>query len=201
MGQKDPRVDAYVEKSAPFAKPILKELRSRVHGEVPGIIETIKWGFPAFMYDGKIFFGMSAFKAHCGAGFWHPLMRGTDKSPEGIGEFGKITAIGQLPSRGEFAKLARRAKKLADDGVKGPPRPKPPANRKVTVPKDLAGLLAKNAKARATFAGFPYSKKKDYVTWINEARREETRAQRVATTIEWLAEGKSRMWKYEAKKS
>ena len=198
MGTKDPRVDAYIAKSADFAKPILKELRSRIHALVPGVEEDIKWGFPSFMYNGKIFFGMSAFKAHAGCGFWHPLMRVSDKSPEGISEW-RITSVDQLPSRTEFAKLAKKAKKLEDDGVKGPPRPKPAPNRKVAVPKDLAALLSKNAKARATFEGFPYYKKNEYVTWINEAKREETRAQRLATTIEWLAEGKSRMWKMEKK--
>ena len=197
--KKDPRIDAYIAKSQDFAKPILKELRSRIHELVPEVEEDIKWGFPSFMYNGKIFFGMSAFKAHAGCGFWHPLMRTADKSPEGIGEW-RITSIGELPSRTQFAKLARKAKKLEDDGIKGPPRPKPAPNRKVAVPKDLAALLAKNAKARATFEAFPYYKKNDYVTWINEAKRDETRAQRLATTVEWLAEGKSRMWKMEAKK-
>jgi len=198
--KKDKRVDAYIARSQGFAKPILEELRSRVHSIVPGIEEDIKWGFPAFMYKGKIFFGMSAFKAHCGAGFWHPLMRAEDKSPEGIGEFGKITTLGELPPRGEFARLAKRAKKLTDDGVKGPERAKPDPNRKVTVPRDLAALLAKNAKARATFEGFAYSKKNEYVTWINDAKREETRDKRLATTVAQLAEGKSLMWKYEKAK-
>ena len=198
MAKKDPRIDAYIAKSQDFAKPILKELRSRVHEHVPGVQEDIKWGFPSFMYGGKIFFGMSAFKAHCGAGFWHPLMRpADDKSPEGIGYFGKLTSIEQLPSRAQFAKLAKKAKKLADDGVEGPPRAKPDPNRKVVVPKDLAARLAKNAKARATFEAFPYSKKNDYVTWINGAKREETRQKRLATTVDQLAEGKSLMWKYE----
>ena len=197
--KKDPRIDAYIARSQDFAKPILKELRARIHELVPGVEEDIKWGFPSFMYNGKIFFGMSAFKAHAGFGFWHPLMRVTDKSPEGIGEW-KITATDELPSRTQFAKLAKKAKKLEDDGVPIPRRPKADPNRKVVVPKDLAALLARNAKARATFEGFPYSKKNDYVTWINQAKREETRAQRVATTIEWLAEGKSRMWKYEEKR-
>jgi hypothetical protein len=195
--KKDKRVDAYIARSQDFAKPILIELRSRVHGNVPDVEEDIKWGFPSFMYKGRIFFGMSAFKAHCGAGFWHPLMRKDDKSPEGIGEFGKITAIGQLPSRGDFAKLAKKAKKLADDGIEGPKRPKPDPNRKVVVPKDLAALLAKNARARATFEGFPYSKKNEYVTWINDAKRDETREKRLAATVKQLAEGKSMMWKYE----
>jgi uncharacterized protein YdeI (YjbR/CyaY-like superfamily) len=143
---------------------------------------------------------MSAFKAHAGAGFWHPLMRAEDKSPEGIGEFGKITSLGDLPSRTEFAKLAKKAKNLTDDGVKGPERPKPDPNRKVVVPEDLAALLAKNAKARATFESFPYSKKNEYVAWINGAKRDETRRNRLATTIAQLAEGKSLMWKYEKKR-
>jgi uncharacterized protein YdeI (YjbR/CyaY-like superfamily) len=127
-------------------------------------------------------------------------MRTEDKSPEGIGEFGKITALDQLPSKALFAKLAKKAKKLADDGVEGPRRPKPDPNRKVVVPKDLAALLAKNAKARATFEEFPYSKKKEYVTWIDAAKQEETRSRRLATTLEQLAEGKSLMWKYEEKR-
>ena len=198
--KKDKRVDAYIAKSQDFAKPILTELRSRVHADVPEIEEDIKWGFPSFMYKGRIFFGMSAFKAHAGAGFWHPLMRTTDKSPEGIGEFGKLTHVDQLPSRAQFTKLAKKAKQLTDDGVKGPEKPKADPNRKVVVPKDLAARLAKNAKARATFESFPYSKKNDYVTWINGAKREETRAKRLDTTVGQLAEGKSLMWKYEEKK-
>ena len=199
--KKDPRIDAYIRKSQDFAKPILKELRSRIHELVPGVEEGIKWGFPSFMYKGRIFFGMSAFKAHAGAGFWHPLMRPSDdKSPEGIGYFGKLTSIEQLPTRAAFAKLARKAKKLSDDGVEGPKRAKPDPDRKVVVPKDLAALLATNAKAKATYDGFPYSKKNDYVTWINGAKREQTRANRLATTVRQLAEGKSLMWKYEKAK-
>lgn len=197
--KRDKRVDAYIAKSQDFAKPILEELRARVHQHVPEIEEDIKWGFPSFMYKGKIFFGMSAFKAHAGAGFWHPLMRTKDKSPEGIGEFGKITTVDQLPSRAQFARLAKKAKKLTDDAVTGPARPKPDPKRKAVVPKDLAALLAKNAKARATFEAFPYSKKNEYVTWITGAKREETRLRRLDTTLEQLAEGKSLMWKYEEK--
>jgi hypothetical protein len=197
MPARDKRVDAYIAKSPEFARPILEELRARVHANVADAEEDIKWGFPAFMYKGRILFGMSAFKAHCGAGFWHPLMRSRDKSPEGIGEFGKMTAVGDLPSRAAFAKLAKQAKKLVDDGVTGPKRAAAPRDRTVEVPADLAALLAKNAKARATFEGFSYSKRKEYVEWITSAKRDETRAKRLATTIAQLAEGKSLMWKYE----
>jgi uncharacterized protein YdeI (YjbR/CyaY-like superfamily) len=197
--KKDKRIDAYIARSQDFAKPILTELRSRIHTEIPDIEEDIKWGFPSFMYKDKIFFGMSAFKAHCGFGFWHPLMRTTDKSPEGIGEW-RITSLDQMPSRTDFSRLAKKAKKLADDGVAYPPRARPDPNRKVTVPKDLAALLAKNAKARATFEGFPYYKKNEYVTWINEAKREETRSRRLDTTVTQLAQGKSLNWKMEKRK-
>src|SRR5262249_41333911 len=127
-------------------------------------------------------------------------MPDSGKSPAGIGKFGKINAVDKLPSRADFAKMARKAKKLQDDGVEGPKRPKPDPHRKVVVPKDLAARLAKNAKAKAAYEGFPYSKKNEYVTWINGAKQDETRERRLATTVKQLAEGKSLMWKYEKKK-
>jgi len=194
---KDRRVDAYIRSAPEFAKPILEELRRRVHANVPGVEETIRWGAPFFQYGGQLLCGMSAFKAHCAFGFWHPLMRGHDTSLEGMGRFGKIASTQGLPSAREFTKLAKQAKKLVDDGVKGPKRAPPPKDRKVSVPPDLAALLAKNAKARATFEGFSYSKRKEYVEWIQGAKRDETRKARLATTLAQLAEGKSLMWKYE----
>ncbi|APV49344.1 hypothetical protein BWI17_06425 [Betaproteobacteria bacterium GR16-43] len=199
MGRKDARVDAYIAASGDFAKPILKELRKRVHASLPDVEESIRWSAPTFLHDGKLLAGMSAFKAHCSFGFWHPLLRRGDTSLEGRNGFGRFETLSDLPSTAAFAKLVRQARKLIDDDVKGPKRPPPAPDRKVVVPPDLAALLRKNAKARATFEGFPYSKRNDYVEWIVEAKREETRASRLATALEWLAEGKSRHWKYEQK--
>ena len=193
----DPRIDAYIAKSADFAQPILTELRKRIHAAVPGVDETLTCGAPYFEYKGSLVGGMAAFKQHCGVGFWHPLMRDTDKSPEGIGQFGRVASISDLPSATSFAKLARKAAKLVDDGVKGPAKPRPAARKEVVVPEDLKKALAKNIRARATFDGFSYSHRKEYVDWIDGAKRAETREQRRATTLEWLAEGKHRMWKYE----
>jgi hypothetical protein len=195
----DPRIDAYIADAPPFAQPILKELRKRIHATVPDAVETIRWGAPFFQYKDTLLGGMSAFKAHCAFGFWHPLMRDGDTSLEGMGQFGHIESVGDLPSAVQFAKLAKKAKQLVDDGVKGPKRAPPPKDRTVTVPPNLDALLKKNAKARATFEAFSYSKRKEYVDWINDAKREETRAKRLATTIEQLAEGKALMWKYEKK--
>lgn len=197
MGTKDPRIDAYIEKSAAFAKPILKEIRKRMHAAVPSAVETIKWSSPYFEYKGKMLGGMASFKQHCAFGFWHPRMRTIDKSLEGMGQFGRILSVTDLPSEKEFAKLAKKATQLVDDGVTGPAKPRSNVKKKVVVPGDLATALRKNAKARATFEEFSYSKRKEYVNWINGAKREETRAQRLATTVAWLAEGKTLMWKYE----
>jgi hypothetical protein len=193
---KDKRIDAYIEKSGDFAKPILKELRKRVHASVPGVEESIRWGAPTFLYKDRIFAGMGAFKAHCVFGFWHPLMRQGDTSLEGRNGFGRFEKMGDLPSAASFSRLAKQAKKLADDGVKAPPKPKV-ATKPVTIPADLAAVLKRNAKARANFEAFPPSARKEYIDWIVGAKREETRAERLATTVEWVTEGKRRHWKYE----
>ena len=112
---KDKRLDAYVENAPGFARPILAELRTRIHAAVPGLEETMKWSSPHFMYGGKLFFGMSAFKQHVAFGFWHAMMRAQDTSLEGMGRF-KPASLADLPTKGEFAKLAKEAKRLADEG-------------------------------------------------------------------------------------
>ena len=63
-------------------------------------------------------------------------------------------------------------------------------NRIVTPPKDLQKLLAKNAKARAQFDPLAFTHKREYVTWILEAKKPETRTARLAKTVEMLAKGK-----------
>ncbi len=62
---RDPRIDAYIAKAAPFAQPILNHVRTRVHAVVPEVEETLKWSAPAFTLGGKILLMMAAFKALC----------------------------------------------------------------------------------------------------------------------------------------
>jgi len=195
MGTKDPRVDSYIENANAFARPILERLRQWAHRHCPECEETLKWSAPHFAYKGKMFCGMSAFKEHCSFGFWHPLMRRNDSSLEGMGSFGKIRSLADLPKEAEFAKMARQAMTLTDDNVKAPPKPTKPRPKLVT-PDELKAALAKSKKASATFEGFNYTHKKEYVEWITEAKREETRSARVKQAVEWMAEGKSRHWKY-----
>lgn len=202
MGTKDPRVDAYIAKSADFAKPILKHLRTLVHKGCPEVEETLKWSLPTFMYKG-ILAGMAAFKEHAVFGFWKDELMRSDpnfaaKANEAMGTFGRLTKRSDLPSDAVMLKLVKEAVLLNDKGVKLPSRaPKP--KTKLVVPPDLATALAKNKKAGASFGEFSYSNKKEYIAWLNEAKREETRKQRLVTAVAWIAEGKSRNWKYERK--
>jgi len=205
MPKKDPRVDAYIAKSADFAKPILKQLRARVHAACPQGVEDIKWGAPHFMHHGMLC-GMAAFKQHCAFGFWHKGMRAAlkalGKSEEAAGQFGCLRSVDDLPSKAVFTRLVKQAMKLNESGVKSPktaktakPKKRPP----LKIPADFLAALGKNKKAHAAFTGFSYSHQKEYVEWITEAKRDETRLKRMKQTLEWLAEGKSRNWKYERK--
>jgi uncharacterized protein YdeI (YjbR/CyaY-like superfamily) len=198
MGTKDPRVDSYIAKSADFAKPILSFLRAVVHEAAPEITEEMKWSFPHFTRKG-IVCSMAAFKEHCSFGFWQRKLVVGKMAPEGMGQFGKIRAVTDLPKRSDLLGYVRKAVQLNETGSKKPSTPKPKVTpvRVLTVPEDLAGALKKNAAARKNWEGFSYSHKKEYVEWITEAKREETRQKRLATTLEWLVDGKPRHWKYQ----
>lgn len=198
MARRDPRIDAYIVKSAEFARPILTHLREMVHAACPQVEETLKWSAPAFMYQGKILCSMAAFKQHAAFGFWRgaQVVEHDPKAAEAMGQFGRITTLADLPGKAEFTRYAGRAMKLIDEGVKPPPtktgKPKPPP----TPPADLAAALKKNKQAQVTFDAFPPSQRREYVEWITDAKRDETRQKRLAQAIEWLSEGKPRHWKY-----
>ncbi len=198
MGTRDARVDAYIAQSAEFARPILAHLREVVHAACPEVEETMKWSRPHFDYKG-MFCGMAAFKEHCAFGFWkHSLVveKGGDGVEKGMGQFGRITRLADLPSKKVLTGYIKLAKQLNDEEVKSPTRSKPKAPRELVVPDDLAKALAGNTAARATFEKFSPSNKREYVDWLTEAKTETTRTRRLATAVEWLAEGKPRNWKY-----
>ena len=196
MGSKDPRVDAYIEKSADFAKPILRHIRKVVHAALPDVEEDLKWRMPAFMYKG-ILCGMAAFKSHCTFGFWKgSLLTDGKQNADAMGQFGRIESLSDLPSDKTLAALVKRAAKLNDDGVKvarmAPKGPRKP----LRVPSYLTAALKKNRQAHAAFQEFPYSHKKEYVEWLTEAKTGATRQKRLETAIGWIAERKARNWKY-----
>jgi uncharacterized protein YdeI (YjbR/CyaY-like superfamily) len=197
MGKKDLRIDAYIAKSADFAKPILKHLREVVHKGCPDVEETVKWSMPHFDYAGAPLAGMAAFKAHCAFGFWKGSLI-VPGSKEAMGQFGRITSLGDLPNDKVLIGYVQKAARLNEEGVKVP-RPLKHEKKPIRVPADLAAAFKKNAKARTTFEGFSPSHKREYLEWITQAKAEETRKKRLETAIEWMAEGKPRNWKYMTK--
>jgi uncharacterized protein YdeI (YjbR/CyaY-like superfamily) len=138
---------------------------------------------------------MSAFKEHCAFGFWKGALIVENPSAEAMGQLGRIRSVKDLPPKKTLNGWIRKGMALNEQGVKVP-RASQPKKREARVPADLQKALARNAKARAAFAAFSPSHRREYVEWIEEAKRPETREKRVATTVEWLAEGKSRNWKY-----
>ena len=193
---KDPRIDAYIAKAAPFAKPILEHVRARVHAVAPDAEETLKWSMPSFTIDGKILMGMAAFKAHATLGFWRGQEMGLEASHEAMGQLGKLRSIEDLPADDELDAMIRKGVELARTApaprkTKHEPKPAPGMH------PEFAAALAKAPKAKATLDGFPPSAQRDYLEWISEAKQDSTRAKRIATAIEWLSEGKRRHWKYQ----
>jgi uncharacterized protein YdeI (YjbR/CyaY-like superfamily) len=199
--KQDSRVDAYIANAPDFAKPILNHLRQLVHTACPDVEETMKWSRPSFLHHG-ILCGVSAFKHHCAFGFWlyELVLDQADKGAakwDGMGQFGRITSLADLPSDQQLLAYIRKAVQLNESGAKRPAALRPAAKRELIVPDYITTALKKNKKALAAFEAFSYSHKKEYVQWITEAKREETRQKRIQTMLAWLTKGKSRNWKYE----
>lgn len=195
---RDERIDSYIARQADFARPILEHLRASVHAACPGCEETLKWSVPAFIYKGEQLAMMAAFKAHATFGFWKgSLVTGdTERQTSAMGQFGRLTSIADLPDGETLAALIHKAMALTDAGVK-PQRAKQ-AKAPIAVPDDFRAALDAAPEAAGTFNSFPPGAQREYLEWITEAKRAETRGKRVAQAVEWLAEGKKRNWKYEA---
>ena len=202
MGQRNPAVDAYIAKSADFAKPILNHVRALVHAACPEVEETLKWQFPCFEHQG-ILCNLAAFKQHCAFGFWKGALilgrkQGAGENQEkAMGHFGRITSLADLPSDKVLLGYLREAVRLNETGAKVPGRSRPKKSEPVVVPPLVLAALKKNKKAFAAFQKFPPSHQLEYIEWITGAKQEETRQRRLATALVRMAEGKSRNWKYK----
>lgn len=194
---RDHRIDAYIAKAQPFARPILEHVRERVHAAAPEAEETVKWSAPGFTVNGKILLMMAGFKAHAALNFWRGQeLRGDEANSDAMGQFGKLTSVADLPDDTELDRLIREAADMAKTApalrkAKHEPKPAP------TMHPAFAAALAKTPKAKAVLDGFSPSAQRDYLEWIAEAKQDATREKRIATAIEWLGEGKKRHWKYQ----
>lgn len=193
----DERIDAYIAKAPPFARPILEKVRARVHAAVPDADEAIKWGMPAYLAGGKILLITAAFKGHAALNFWRGQeLESSHDAVGALGQFGRIEALDQLPSDAELDRLIREAAELARNAPaprKAKHEPKAPA----AMHADFQAALDQAPKAKATLDALPPSARRDYLDWIADAKQDATRSKRIASAIEWLSEGKRRNWKYE----
>ena len=194
---RDPRIDAYIANAQPFARPILEKVRERAHAAGPDIEEAIKWGMPAYVLDGKILLITAAFKAHTALNFWRGQeLNSSHDSVGAMGQFGRIKALDELPPDAELDQLIRDAAELARSAP-APRKPKHAPKPLAEMHPELASALDEAPKAKAAFDDFAPGHRREYLDWIAEAKRDETRHKRIATTIEWLSEGKKRNWQYE----
>jgi hypothetical protein len=197
MGTRDPRVDVYIHKAAPFAQPILTHLRERVHLAAPDVVETMKWSVPHFEHRG-VLCSIASFRAHCAFGFWKGtlVVGDTPAVDEAMGHLGRIRSPDDLPPDDELDRLIRRAVELNELGVKAA-RPTGAARRdELPVPEDLVHALEERG-ALKQWEAFPPGKRRDYLEWLDDAKAPATRDRRLATAVEWIGEGKGRNWKYE----
>jgi uncharacterized protein YdeI (YjbR/CyaY-like superfamily) len=196
MPKRDARVDAYIERSGDFAKPILTYLRSVIHEACPTVEETIKWNAPFYMYEG-ILCSTAAFKQHCALIMWKGRLLPKPDAKYVTTDLRKIRSLADLPPRKKLAGYIKALMKLNEDGAKSARRSGPKFTKPLVISAELRRAIARNKKAGAAFADFPPSHKREYAEWIADAKRPETRERRIKAAIEMIAEGKSRNWKYE----
>lgn len=196
--------DDYIIQAEPFAKPLLEYFRACLHVACPKAKETFKWGMPFFVYKGQNLAHMAAFKKHTSFSFWlAPKMSDPDKifigeSSSGMGQFGKVDSMDQLPSEDILILYIHEAMALTDAGEKLSPTPSK-AHKKYDLPETVIDALEKNSIAKANFNNFSQSNKNEYIEWIGAAKTEGTKTRRIIQMMEWLEEGKPRNWKYMKK--
>jgi uncharacterized protein YdeI (YjbR/CyaY-like superfamily) len=196
------KVDAYVENTADFARPILTHLRTLIHDNCPEVVEAIKWGIPHFDYKGEMMCIFAAHSKHCSFTFWKgsimsdPRLKENSNLPAAKRFLGKLTSLADLPSDRELIAFIREAMSLNEQGIRLPRRAseKP---KDVAMPDALAEALDANPEAKAVFDGKSASFRKEYIVWISDAKTDATRQKRLDEALAWIAEGKGRFWKYQ----
>ncbi len=196
MPTTDARIDAYIDKAEDFAKPVLKHLRAVVHQACPDVEEAVKWSMPFFTLGGKNLANMAAFKEHAAFGFWEGLGVRTPKADEAMGHFGRIRSLDDLPDQDELVTMIRSAAERLQAERIVPKKSKPRPVKVPPMPEDFAKAIAANPAAQKTYDGFSPGYRRDYIIWVTEAKRAETRLKRMASAVEWMAEGKDLNWKY-----
>jgi uncharacterized protein YdeI (YjbR/CyaY-like superfamily) len=204
FGEKMPKntaIDDYITSKEPFAQEILAHLRDVIHDAAPDMIETIKWRQPCFEHNGLVC-AVAAFKKHVSFSFFKGQLLNDCDGIFSLSDNNELTALkfsslAEIPANSVLKKYIQQAIAL-NSASKLKKKVTPRKDKtELIVPEDLVKALAKLPSAQSIFNDFSYSKQKDYIEWLNSAKKESTRASRLATTVEWISEGKGRNWKYE----
>jgi len=202
MTKPNPEVDAYIAKSADFAKPILEYLRNLIHDTCPDVEEFIKWGIPHLDYRGDMMCILASSSKHCSFSLYKaelmsdPKLLESVKNGQKMGYMDKIKAFSDLPSEETLVAYIKEAMMLNEKGIK---KAKPVSDKPkvLEVPDYFAEKLAAHPKAKEIFETKSASFRKDYLVWIIDAKTEATRQKRMDESIEWISEGKGRFWQYQ----
>lgn len=195
------QVDEYITKSADFAKPILEHWRKLVHKACPEVVETIKWGYPHFDYKNDFMGVIAARKDYCTFTFVKSELMKDERLKDSKNQkpearfLGRISKMSDLPSDKEFIFFIKEAMLLNDKGEKVA-KPKSDKPKVLETPDYLAKRLEASPEAKVVFDSKSDSFRKEYISWIADAKTEATREKRMDEAIEWISEGKSRYWKY-----
>ena len=191
----------YIDSKDTFAKDIMEHLRRVIHQASPNLKEAIKWKHPCFEEQGLVC-AIAAFKKHVNLSFFKGKKINdsydifADSNNNEVASL-TFTTIAEIPDDKILIDYIQQAIAINATEKKTPKKSVKKDKTDLIIPEDLKEQLSQNQEANNVFHQFSYSKQKDYIEWITSAKREATRKSRLATAIEWIAEGKSRHWKYE----
>lgn len=195
----DEKLERYFfEKAQPEFQQLCIVLHDVIKAAHPEVKASLKWQMPAYDYKG-LMMGVGAFK-HKVTVFFH---RGAEmEDPEGwfVGQEENKTmrsiqlkSIDDIPE--ELESYIQNAIKVNDAGKlklkKLAPKPLP------QIPQELTDLLDENHLAKSYFDSLNKTHKREYIVWINSAKRQETRENRLAKTLEKLTANQTCWNKYQ----
>jgi uncharacterized protein YdeI (YjbR/CyaY-like superfamily) len=197
----NPKIDEYIGNAPAFAQPIAAHLRSLLHTTCPHLVEEIKWGIPHFDYHGEMMCVIAAASKHCSFTFLKqeimndPRLQANSSLPAARRFLGKLISLTDLPPDAELITFIEEAMALNEQGVKLPERERK-GPKEVVMPEDFATRLQADSAANEIFEARSQSFRKEYLVWISDAKTNATRQKRIDESLDWIAEGKGRFWKY-----
>jgi len=198
MAEKNPAIEAYIEKFPQWEKELTKLVRIIRKSKLE---ETIKWGMPNFCLDGKMVIGIGAFKNHFGIWYFQGALLKDKSKVLKNAQPGKTQAMRQwkLESMEDLdVKLIHAYNQEAIENQKAGKRVIPTKRKpkKVAMPIELKEHLKQHPSDKKAFEKLTPGRQNEVKEYIGEAKRASTRINRLAKSIDLLLEGKTPMDMY-----